>query len=137
MYIYFIYISNVTPFPGFPTRNPHPMPRTPASIMLFLHPHTPDSLSWHSSTLGHQATQNQGPVLPLMPNIAILCYICGWSHGSLHVYSLICGLVPGSSGVGGSGWLILMFLLWGCKPLQLPQFFFSLTPPLGTQCSVK
>jgi hypothetical protein len=29
--------------------------------------------------------------------------ICVWSHGSLHVYSLVGGLVPGSSGGRGSG----------------------------------
>jgi hypothetical protein len=33
------------------------------------------------------------------------------------VYSLAGGLVPGSS--RGSGWLILLFFLWGGKPLQL------------------
>jgi hypothetical protein len=43
--------------------------------------------------------------------------ICSWSQGSLHVYSLVGGLVPGSS--GGSGWLILLFFLWGCNPRQL------------------
>ena len=37
-------------------------------------------------------------------------------HGSLNVYSLVGGLVPGIP--GGSGWLILLFFLWGCKPLQ-------------------
>jgi hypothetical protein len=57
----------------------------------------------------------------LMSNKAILCYIFGWSHESLHVYSLIGGLVPGSSRV--SGWFILLFLLWGCNPLQLLQSF--------------
>jgi hypothetical protein len=57
----------------------------------------------------------------LMPDKGILCYICRWSHGSLHVYFLVDGLVPGRS--GGSGWLILLFLLWGCKPLQLLQSF--------------
>ena len=31
------------------------------------------------------------------------------------------GLVPGSS--RGSSWLILLFFLWGCKPLQLLQSF--------------
>jgi len=46
------------------------------------------------------------PPLSVMPDKAILCYICGWSHGSLYVYSLVGGLVPGSS--GGSGWLILL-----------------------------
>jgi hypothetical protein len=27
----------------------------------------------------------------LMPDKAILCYICDWSHGSLHVYTLVDG----------------------------------------------
>ena len=70
--------------------------------------------------------QDQGPLLPLMPGKVILCYICIWSHGSLHVYSLVGGLVPGSTGGGGSGWLILLFFLWGCKLLQLLQSFPSL-----------
>ena len=52
---------------------------------------------------------------------AILCFICNWRHGSLHVYSLFGCLVRGSSGV--SGWWILLFFLWGCKPLQLLQSF--------------
>jgi hypothetical protein len=52
---------------------------------------------------------------------AILYYICGWSHGSLHVYSLAGGLVPGSS--GSTGWFILLFLLWGCKTLELLRYF--------------
>jgi hypothetical protein len=67
---------------------------------------------------GIKSSQDQGPLLLLLiPDNAILCYICGWSHGSLHVYSLVGGLVPGSS--GGSVWLILLFFLWGCQPLQL------------------
>jgi hypothetical protein len=64
-------------------------------------------------------SQDQGAPLPLMPYKAILCYITSWSHGSSHVYSMIGGLVPGS--FGRSGWLILLFFLWGCKPLQLLQ----------------
>jgi hypothetical protein len=54
---------------------------------------------------------DQRPLLPMMPDKAILCYICTWSH----VYS-VGGLVPGSS--GGSGWLILLFFLWCYKPFQ-------------------
>jgi hypothetical protein len=68
---------------------------------------------------GIEPSQNQGPLLPLMSNKAILCHKCGQRHGSFHVYSLVGGLVPGSS--GDSGWLILLFFLWGCKPLQLLQ----------------
>ena len=70
---------------------------------------------------GIEPSQDQGPLLSLMTNKAILCYICSWSYGSLHVYSLVGGLVPGSS--GGTGWFILLFLLWGCKLLQLLGFF--------------
>jgi hypothetical protein len=54
----------------------------------------------------------------LMPDKVIFCYICSWSLGFLHVYSLVGGLVPGDFRTG-SGWLILLFFLWGCKPLQL------------------
>jgi hypothetical protein len=41
-----------------------------------------------------------------MPNKAILCYICNWSHGSLHVHTLwlVGVLVPGISGGGLFGW---------------------------------
>ena len=69
---------------------------------------------------GIKPSQDQGPLLPLMSDKAILCYICSWSHGSLQVSSLVGGLFPGSS--GGSGWLILLFFLWGCKPLQFLLF---------------
>jgi hypothetical protein len=107
---YFIYISNVIPFPGFPSENLYPIPSP-----LLTNPPTPASMSCHFPSLGH--SQNQGPLLPLMSNKAILCYICSWSYESLHVYSLVGGLVPGSS--GGTGWFILLFLLWSCKLLQV------------------
>jgi hypothetical protein len=42
-----------------------------------------------------------------MPDKTILCYICIWSYESLHVYSLVGGLVPGSSGRSGSILLII------------------------------
>jgi hypothetical protein len=64
-----------------------------------------------------EPSQDQGP------GKTIFCYIYGWIHGSLYVYSLVGDLDPGSS-----GWLILLFFLWGCKPLQLLQSF--LTPLL-------
>ena len=50
---------------------------------------------------GTKPPQDQGPPLPLMSDKAILCYIYVWSHGSLHVYSLVGGLVSGSSGWSG------------------------------------
>jgi len=70
---------------------------------------------------GIEPSQDQGSPLPLMPDNTILCYICNWSHRSLHVHSLVVGLVPGSS-----GWLILLFFLWSCKPLQLLHSFLWL-----------
>jgi hypothetical protein len=69
-----------------------------------------------------------------MPDKAILYYICGWSHGSLHVYSLVGSLVLGSS--GGTGWFILLFLLWGWQTLSAP-WVLSLALPLVTLCSVQ
>jgi len=82
-----------------------------------LPPHRPGiTLHW-----GIKPSQDQGLLLLLMLNNALLCYMCRWSHGSLHGYSLVGGLIPGSSGC--SGWLMLLFFLWGCKPLQLLQSF--------------
>ena len=66
-------------------------------------------------------SQNQGPLLPLMSDKAILYYICGWSH----VYILDGGLFSGIQ--GGSGRFILWFLLWGsCKPIQVLGAFLQL-----------
>ena len=109
---YFIYISNIIPFPNFPPRNSlsHP-PSSCFYESVPPHPPVPPHpcipLHW-----GIEPSLHQGPLLPWMPNKTILCYIYSWSHGSLHVYSLVDGLNPGSS-----GWLILLFFLRGCKPL--------------------
>jgi hypothetical protein len=83
-----------------PSRKP-PILSPSASMRVFLiqPPLLPPHLS--SPTLGHRAFTDQGLLLPLMPDNAILYYICGWSHGSLHVYSGG-GLVPGRSGGGVS-----------------------------------
>jgi hypothetical protein len=49
------------------------------------------------------------------------------------VYSLVGDLLPGNS--GGSGCLILLLFLWGCKPLQLfsPFSNTSIGPPCSGQ----
>jgi hypothetical protein len=73
-------------------------------------------------------SQDQGPLLPLTPNRDIFCYIYLWSQGSLHVYSLVGGLVFASS--WESDWLILLFFLWHCKLLQLNSFSNSSTGDL-------
>jgi hypothetical protein len=119
--ILFIYISIVIPLPHFPSENPHPTP-----FLCFYEGASPPTHS-HLTTLafpclGHWVSQDKGTPLPFIPDKAILCYIRRWSHGPLHVYSLVGGLVLGALGGGVSGWLILLFFIWGCKPLQLLQF---------------
>jgi hypothetical protein len=59
-------------------------------------PHPGITLHWDI----HRSSQDQGALLALMRDKAILCYLCIWSHRSLYVYSLVGGLVPVSSGVG-------------------------------------
>jgi hypothetical protein len=86
---------------------------------------------------GIKPPQAQGPFLPLKFNKAILCHICSWSSGSLHVHSLVDGPVPGISGAGGSGLLTLLLpsptgLQTSTAPLVL-----SPTAPSGAQSSVQ
>ena len=84
-----------------PPPSPLPLPPTHSQLNALAFPYTGES-------------QDQGPLLWLVLDNAILCYMCNWSYGSLHVYSLVGDLVPGSS--GWSGWLILLFfLLQSCK----------------------
>ena len=114
MHLYF----KCYPLSRFPFLNP-PIP-SPSPYFLFgwspIHPTTPMSPHRPYPTLGNQAFPGpRASLLLLMPDNGILWYICGWSHGSPHVYSLGGGLVPGIS--AGSVWLILLFFLWGCKPL--------------------
>jgi hypothetical protein len=86
------------------------------------YPPTPTSLPWHSPTMGHLSFPGprvsspidvrQGhPVLHTQLEPWVLpCVFFGWWFS------------PRSS--EGSGWLILLLFLWGCKPLQLLQSFF-------------
>jgi len=111
---FLIYISNVIPFPSFPSINPYAFPPspclyegTPLPTQSFLPPHPDMSLHW-----GIEPWQNQGPLLPLMPNKATSATYATEAMG----LPLNGGLVPGSS-----DWLVLF--LWGCKPLQLLQSF--------------
>ena len=73
------------------------LPRS-AFMKVFTHlptlaPHLGIHLHW-----GIEPSQDQAPLLPLMSDNAILCYIGSWSHGSINVYFLVGGLVPRSSG---------------------------------------
>jgi hypothetical protein len=105
--IFFIYSSNIIYFPCFiRPRNTLSHPRSlgfyecvppPTHQLLPSHPQFP------YTEISIEPSQDQGPLLKLMTDKTLLCYICIWSH----VYFFLDGLVPGSS--GGSGWLIFFF----------------------------
>lgn len=117
------------PFPLPPTLPPSFYEHAPIAICP-LQLQRPDiTLHW-----GNKPSQDQGLFLPLMLDYAILCHICGCSHGSLHVYSLVGGLVPASS---GGVWMVDIVIL--PMVLQTPSVpsVFSLKPPLGSPRSVQ
>jgi hypothetical protein len=58
--IFFIYISNVFPFPGLPFGKPLTHPPFPCLYEGAPPPTTPILLPWHSPTLGHQTPSVQG-----------------------------------------------------------------------------
>ena len=62
---------------------------------MLLHPFTHSRLTPLASPYTGASSL---PPLPLMSDKAVLCNICIWSHSSLHVNSLVGGLVPTSSG---------------------------------------
>jgi hypothetical protein len=121
----------LSPFPVFPPETPYLILTPPASMRVFTHPllppHPAIPLHW-----GIEPSQDQGPLLSLMTDMVILCYICDWSHGSLYVYSLVSGLVPGSY---GGVWLV--HIVVPLIELQLPLAPSVLSPLLGTPCSVQ
>jgi hypothetical protein len=69
--------------------------------ICILHSYFTIPLHW-----GIKPSQDQGSPLTLMPDKAILCYICCWSSGSLHVYFVVVvsGLVPWELRGGLIGW---------------------------------
>jgi hypothetical protein len=85
--LYCIYLHfKCYPLSWFPLHKspiPTPSPCLHASALLPSHlllPHTPSiPLCW-----GIKPSQDQRLLLPLMSNKAILCFICSWSHESLH-----------------------------------------------------
>ena len=66
-------------------------PKTPYPLLLPLLTNPPTLLPCLGIPLhwGIKPSQDQGPLLPLMSKKAILCYICSWSHASLHGYCLV------------------------------------------------
>jgi hypothetical protein len=115
-------------------RSPLWKPPFPSPIPLPLwvcspHPSLLPSCPGIPPILGHWTHSGQEPLLPLMSNKDILCHICGQSHRSLHVCSLVGVPFPKSS--RGSGLFTLLLPPWGCTPTSLP-LVPSPTPPPGT-----
>jgi hypothetical protein len=129
----FIYFSCVIPFPSPPSPKPLFHPPPPASMMVFHLPSHSSHSSLDSPSLGHlsslHGTKDFSSHWCLSrPSSAIF----GWSHGSLHVYSLVGSLDPGSSGVL-VGW-------YCCSSYGAANCFSSFSPfsnSLGTQCPVQ
>ena len=78
------------PFLGTPPYTPHPIPLLSlhfASLTVLLHPLTHSCLTTLASPYaGASRLHRTSPTL--MSDKVILCYICIWSHGFLHVYTL-------------------------------------------------
>ena len=122
--IFFIYISNVIPFPSPPTLNA-PIQYNSSCFeegaLPPIHPLLPPCpgipLHW-----GIEPSHTKGlssHLCPTKPSSAL--YVAGAMGPS--IYSLVGGLVPGSSRSTGQ---FMFFLLWGCKPLQLLGSFLQL-----------
>jgi len=85
-----------------PSRSPICKPPT-LSLLPFASkrvlPHPPTHFLPYSSRIplhwGNKPPQDQAP--PLSIDATVLCYICSGIHGPTNVYSLVDGLVPGSS----------------------------------------
>jgi hypothetical protein len=124
-------------FPITPSQTPHSIPLSFASKSLLLHPPI-HSLPPHPCSIpllwGIKPPQDLVPPFPLMPNKVVLCYMCSRSHGLAHVYSLVGGLVPGSS--EKSSFLITVVLPMGLQSPSAPSVL-HLTLPLGSQGSVQ
>ena len=85
----------IFPFQVIPPQLPSPFSPLPfASMRVLLYPLTCS----HLIPLTYPFPGASSLPFLLISDKAILCYICSWSPGSLHMQSLIGGLVPGSSG---------------------------------------
>jgi hypothetical protein len=135
---YYLYLhSKCYPLSRYHPKTPYPISPPPASIRVFPYPPTHSchlALKFLYTGVSIEPSEDQGPLLPLMSDKAILCYMCSSSHVSLHVYFLVGGLVLES--YVGSGWFGIFVLPIG---LNIPSAtsVLSLTPSWGTPCSVQ
>ena len=118
-YLHFkCYSLSLSPLPN--PLIPSPFPVSMSAFPLPLIPSHLPTLAILYNDQAIEPSQVQGPPLPLMPGKAILCYICSWSHGFLHVQSLVGGLVPVNSGWSSQ---LILFFLWDCNLLQFHQSY--------------
>jgi hypothetical protein len=104
-YIFFIYISNIMPFPGSPSPGsslfPPPSPCSPTHLLLLPGPGIP--LHW-----GIEPSQDQGPLIDVWQGHLLLhmllepwvppCVLFDWWFSPWELW--------------GIGWFILLFFLW-------------------------
>ena len=112
----------LSPFLVLPQKIPCPI-----LLPLIINQLTNTSWPWHSLTQEHRAFIGPRDSPPIDNQ---QCYICSWSHESHHVYSLVGGLVSGSSEWSCSNVLTMGFQ----HPLAL--LVFSLVLSLGSLGSV-
>ena len=74
-----------------------------------------------SLSLVIKPAQDQGTPLPLMQIRQSSAICAAGAMGPSMCTFFVDGLVAGS--LWGSDWLILLFFLWGCKPLLILQSF--------------
>jgi hypothetical protein len=97
---YFLYFHfKYYPLSWFPLRNYPPL--SPFPLPLLTKPPTPASWPWHPATLGHRAFIEPRASSPIDILLGHLLLHMNWSHESHYVFSLIGGLVSGTS--GGTG----------------------------------
>ena len=126
----------LSPFPVSPLETPYLILPLPTSMRMVPHRLTPATPPWHSSTLGHQAFREQRaspPIVMWQGQPLLHMWLEPWVPPWIHF-----------------GWWFSPWKIWGewglvgwyyCSSygLQTPSApsVFSLTPPLGTQCSVQ
>ena len=134
--IFYLFTFQYYPLSCLTVHKPPP-PLPPASMKMVPHPPLiPTSLPWHSPTMGHQAftgprasppidAQQGHPLLLeswVPPCVLLVWWFSPWELGARR---------------RGSGWLILLFFLWVCKPPSVLSLIPPLGTPLGTPCSVQ
>ena len=117
---------SLCPLPNPLIPSPSPLPLRGGTPPTHTLQHQPSTIPLHWDI---KPPQNQRSPLPLIPDKAVLCYICTWSHGPIPYTFFFDGLVPGRA--WGSGYLILLLFLWGCK-----FHFSSFSPSLNSSFGV-